>query len=317
MSALALAPRGLTWLVLRQRRGAVWTGLAALFVVVVQLVILRFAMVNVIERDGLGEGCTSAGCLNATDAFRSSYGDVLHYNGLLLQFLPLVIGMIVAGPMVARELESGTFKVVWTQSVTPVRWLLAQLAVPTAAVLAGVSLLAAVYTWTWSAVPDGVLPGQIWYQSFDMLGPAPVADALAGIGLGALAGLLVRRTVGAMGLVFVGHGLLGLGLGVLRPFLVAPWTQTTPELPGLSGDDSWRFERGIITRAGERIVDAQCDVGVDPVRCLAQHGADQWYLDYHPASHLWPLEWAEAGILVAVAVLAGTAAVRLVRRMQP
>ncbi|KNB51959.1 hypothetical protein AC230_13630 [Streptomyces caatingaensis] len=225
--------------------------------------------------------------------------------------------MIVAGPMVARELESGTYKLAWTQSVTPARWLLAKLAVPAVAVLAGGSLLSAVYTWTWSAVPHELLPGQLWYHSFDMLGPAPVAGALAGIGLGAVAGLLVRRTTGAMAAVLVGYGLLGFALGRLRPRLIPPWTETTPEMPGLAGDDAWRFERGIITRAGERLAEPDCGIGVAPARCLAEHDADRWYLDYHPASHLWPLEWAEAGILLAVAALAGAAALRLVRRPLP
>ncbi|GAA2927729.1 hypothetical protein GCM10020221_24580 [Streptomyces thioluteus] len=61
-------------------------------------------------------------------------------------------------------------------------------------------------------------------------------------------------------------------------------------------------------------MDAQCDVGVDPVTCLARHHADRWYLDYHPASHLWPLQWAEAGLTLAAAALAATAAVRWFRR---
>ncbi|WP_372408830.1 hypothetical protein [Streptomyces luteireticuli] len=305
-------PRGMAWMVLRQHRATVFAGIALVVVMAVQLVLLRWAMTDYLHRHGLDGGVPD--WTRTLDDFRGGYGDVLHYNGLVLEFLPLLVGLLVAGPMVARELESGTYQLAWTQSVPPLRWLAAKLAVPVVFVLAGVSLLSAVYTWTWSAVPYELLPGQTWYELFDALGPAPVANALLGIALGVPAGLLARRTLPAMGITLVAYGLVQWALTSVRPYLISPVTSDDTAMPGLSGDDSWRFERGILTRTGERIVDAQCDVGVDPVKCLAQHHADRWYLDYHPASHLWPLQWAEAGLTLAAAALAAAAAVRWFRR---
>ena len=37
---------------------------------------------------------------------------------------PAVIGMFWGAPLVARELEAGTHRLVWNQSVTRTRWLL-------------------------------------------------------------------------------------------------------------------------------------------------------------------------------------------------
>ncbi len=104
--------------------------------------------------------------------------------------LPLAGGMQVAGPMVAEELASGTYKLAWTQGVTPARWLVAKAAVPAGLLVALTVGLGWVHG---SAVP---------------LGPAPVAYALFAVAFGVLCGLLVRRTTGAMALA-------GATLGVL------------------------------------------------------------------------------------------------------
>ncbi|MEU3353550.1 translation initiation factor IF-2 [Streptomyces sp. NPDC037389] len=319
--------RGLAWLVLRRHRTTARVALALLIALVAELVWLRLAMTGHLDahpglrtacRPGTGGSDCADGLLAQVDRFRSTYGDYLHYNGQLLEFLPLLTGLFVAGPMVARELESGTHRLVWAQSVPPVRWLAAKLAVPVVAVLAGVSALAAVYTWTWSAAPAGLLPGQRWDRSFDMIGPAPVAHALLAIAVGALVGLLIKRTVPAMGATLIALGALWGQLESLRPRLIGPATQLSAAAPGLiRGDEDWIVEHGMVTKTGGRIPDPRCGVGVGPDDCVAQHHAAGWYVDWHPGSHLWPLEWAEAGVAVGLAALAAGAAFWVIRRTYP
>lgn len=53
----------------------------------------------------------------------------------------------------------------------------------------------------------------------------------------------------------------------------------------------------------------------DLVDCLASLGASERYHDYHPASHFWPLQLVETGILLALAALAVFAAFRVLRRL--
>ncbi|MCC3774591.1 hypothetical protein [Streptomyces sp. UNOB3_S3] len=319
--------RGLVWLVLRQHRTTARLALGLLAALLVELVWLRLAMTGHLDAHpglrtacatGTGGGDCAAGLAEQGDRFRATYGDYLHYNGLLLQYLPTLTGLFVAGPMVARELENGTHRLVWAQSVTPLRWLVAKLAVPVVAVLAGVSALAAVYTWTWRAAPAALLPGQRWDHSFDMIGPAPVAGALLATALGALAGLLVKRTVPAMGAALVALGAVSWGLAGLRPRLVSPVTELSAEMPGLlRGPEDWVVERGMVTETGARIPEPYCGVGVSPGDCVSQHHAAGWYVDWHPGSHLWPLEWAEAGVGVALAAVFAGAAVWVVRRAHP
>lgn len=90
--------------------------------------------------------------------------------------------------------------------MSPVRWLAAKLAVPAVALLAGTAALTLMFRWVWVSGPDrGV---NRWHSEYfhaaGSVGPAYVLLALA---LGALAALLTRRTLPAMGLALVGIGL--------------------------------------------------------------------------------------------------------------
>jgi hypothetical protein len=48
-------------------------------------------------------------------------------------------------------------------------------------------------------------------------------------------------------------------------------------------------------------------------QCLSQHGYTQW-TSYQPAGRFWPIQWIEAGWLLALSVLLIAATVWLVRR---
>ncbi|MEU8891299.1 hypothetical protein [Streptomyces sp. NPDC048442] len=107
--------------------------------------------------------------------------------------LPLLCGVLVAGPMVAEELASGTYKLAWTQSVTPARWLAAKLAVAAGVLVALMVPLAVLLWWVRAAGPD-----PLERAPEPALATVPYAYALLSIALGALAGLLVRHTTWAM-----------------------------------------------------------------------------------------------------------------------
>ncbi|MEU8550190.1 translation initiation factor IF-2 [Streptomyces roseoverticillatus] len=318
---------GITWVVWRQHRTAAWIALAVLAALCAELLWLRGAMTGYVAEHGLAVPCRPeddcAAFTAAVDGFRLRYGDFLGYNVLLLEFLPLFAGVFVAGPVIARELESGTYKVAWTQSVSPARWFAAKLGLPVAALLVGASVLSAVFTWTWRPVghlDDGLLvDGTRWYEAFDALGPAPVAGVLSGAALGALTGLLVKRTLPAMAGTAAACVLLYWPLTTVRPYLADPVTTTRPASadypPSLHGGDSWRYERGMTTPAGGRLPDAGCIEAAGISRCVTRHGADGWYLDSHPPAHFRRLEWAQAGLVTAAAGACAAGALWRVRRL--
>jgi len=70
-------------------------------------------------------------------------------------------------------------------------------------------------------------------------------------------------------------------------------------------------ESGALTSGGARITQPFC---LPDTRCGAEHHVVAAYRDYHPASHFWPLQLVETGIVLALAAAAVLAAFRLLRR---
>ena len=117
---------------------------------------------------------------------------------------PAIIGVFWGAPLVARELEAGTHRLAWTQSVTRTRWLATKLGVTTLAAAATVGLLTFAVTW-WSQPLDGALsstqgglPSRITPVTFAMRGVVPVGYAVFAVVLGATLGAVFRRSLPAM-----------------------------------------------------------------------------------------------------------------------
>ena len=68
--------------------------------------------------------CTPAGsasCQFEWQNFHDSYGQP-GLVGVILVFLPGIVGAFAGAPVLARELETGTFRYAWTQGVGRMRW---------------------------------------------------------------------------------------------------------------------------------------------------------------------------------------------------
>ncbi|GAA2927722.1 hypothetical protein GCM10020221_24570 [Streptomyces thioluteus] len=226
-------PRGPAWMVLRQHRATVAAGIALVVVMAVQLVILRWAMTDYIHRHGLDGDVPDR--TRTLDDFRGGYGDVLHYNGLVLEFLPLLVGLLVAGPMIARELESGTYQLAWTQSVTPLRWLAVKVAVPWCSCWPGSRCCRRSIPGPGRPCPTASCRGRPGTRRSTCSAPRRSRNALLGIALGVLVGLLAGRTLRAMGITLVVYGLVRWALTSVRPYLISPVTSDGTAMPGLSG----------------------------------------------------------------------------------
>jgi hypothetical protein len=128
-------------------------------------------------------------------------------------FVPGIVGVFWGAPLVARELEAGTHRLAWSQSVSRTRWLAVKLAVTgaTAAVVVGVASLA--LTWWGGTLDRAINAGQtmngplgvarIEPALFDTRGIAPIGYTLFALMLGVAVGLVVRRVVPAMAITLV------------------------------------------------------------------------------------------------------------------
>ena len=226
---------------------------------------------------------------------RPRSGDLLHEDALI-----------------GRELESGTARLAWTQSVSPARWLAAKLAAPAALLVAGMLVLTLLHRLVFGS--DSSLRETIgaadWHQSpaFEANGTLATAYALLGLAVGTLAGLLLRRAVPALGTAVLALGALTILLGDLRPYLWPVKTLTGEEYPEWTG---MVVDDGALTSTGARVSDPIC---VDDARCLAEHDIVGYYRDFHPASHFWPLQLAETAVVLTLAALAVLLSVRLLNR---
>ncbi|MEU7044354.1 ABC transporter permease [Streptomyces varsoviensis] len=307
---------GVTWLVLRQHRLTLWIAAVAFLALVIELVWLRTALTDYVRTTA--RHCADTGgqtdCVSGALEFQTTYGDLLYTTGQFIGFLPLLFGLFVAGPMIARELESGTYQLAWTQSVSPMRWFAAKLAVPAVLAVTGVTALSALHTWAWWPVQD-LLPGRHWYQGFDELGVVPVAYALLGVAVGATAGLLIKRTLVSIGVTLVGFTALNWAFSALLPHLAESRTKVGKDFPGLGSTD-WGWRRGYVTAGGGHLPEETCAGGSGAVRerCLADHHIVGGFRDYHPASQFWTLQWTQAALVAAVAVAFAWFAVWWMRR---
>ncbi len=117
--------------------------------------------------------------------------------------VPVVIGMFWGAPLVARELETGTFRLAWTQSVTRLRWLLVKLGLVGLASAVVGGLLSLMVSWWFSPI-DKVSANRFSPAAFGMHGFVPAGYALFAFVLGATVGVLFRRTLPAMAVTLVG-----------------------------------------------------------------------------------------------------------------
>jgi hypothetical protein len=76
------------------------------------------------------ENCASHGdCAAARTALLSDGGALQTLFGILVIVAPGLIGVFYGAPLIAGELETGTFRLAWTQSITRTRWLVVKLGV--------------------------------------------------------------------------------------------------------------------------------------------------------------------------------------------
>jgi ABC-type transport system involved in multi-copper enzyme maturation permease subunit len=161
------------------------------------------------------------------DALLNRYGTYEIVARLLL-IAPALIGVFWGAPLLAREFETGTFRLVWTQSVTRRRWLAVKLTLVGGASVIVTGLLSWAVTW-WSGPVDRVTLDRFSALVFSERGLVPLGYAAFAFAVGVALGLLLRRTVPAMAAtlaVFVGARLAFTQW--IRPHLMAPVHQTVP-----------------------------------------------------------------------------------------
>jgi hypothetical protein len=311
--------RGPYWTTVRLHRPLLWTGLALAIAAAAVAVFLRVSAEVFPDQD---QECIGA----CTDTFLgfSSAQDLLRItadeSATALLFLPFLIGAAVAGPVIARELESGTHRLAWTQSVSPARWLASKLTVAAVATTALVLALVGIFQFLRAPFTGPTNPYWVRRGVFEAYGPVLIAYCLLAVAVGALVGLLVRRTLPAMAIAGVVSLSMPMAVGTVRwdvfPVSTLTGTGTGRDAGTMAiGRDSFLMQSGYVTASGDRLPYDACWQRTHQFdKCPTDLQITGWYIDFHPHSHFWWVTFAETAIMLALAAAATWAAFRLLRR---
>ncbi len=250
--------------------------------------------------------------------FVREFGTMFGLSGWL-NVVPLLLGIFVGAPLVARELERGTHRLAWTQSVTRRRWIVVKI---TGLVVLGAALGGALtLLMTWWRQPWDLINSSFDASGFDFEGLMPVAYSLFALSLGVVAGTLLRRVMLAMAVTLAGFLAVRLPIEfLLRSHFMNPITVIGTSNAAPPG--AWILDQGLVDSHGNQVFEPQAFQFCGPEllsgpkqasACLAQHGIHA-SLVYQPADRFWPFQFMEAGIYLVVSVVCISVALLWIRR---
>jgi hypothetical protein len=251
-------------------------------------------------------------CSDVVHTFRQQYS-AWEFAVPWLNFAPAVLAMLVGAPLVARELEHHTQRLIWTQSVTRARWIVVKLAAVLGGGLLIAGLLIALFTWwRW---PFDQLDGRFPPEGFDFEGTVLLGYVAFALSLAITAGTLLRKAIPAMAATLAGF----LAVRLPIEFWLRPMYQPALTVTGDPGQASspiaradWVVATGWVDALGHHISDDQAFttclprnvVGITKdafLQCTQSHG---WHnvVSFQPGDRFWTFQAIETGIYATLAV---------------
>ena len=325
------------WLTWRQFRWQAITAAAALGAVAILLAATGPHLAALFNSAGL-KTC-HASCTQLASNFIHSLGGldatVFRAAIVIMYVVPALIGIFWGAPLIARELETGTHRLAWNQSVSRTRWTAVKLGLIGLAAVATAGMLSLMIGWWASPIDRAMNFGRpesgdgfprLSPLVFAARGVAPLGYAAFAFALGVTVGVLIRKTLPAMAITLaVFAAVQFLVPNFVRPHLIPPVHVTAPFNannnnqmmiggPGSSmtvvgsfiRPGAWILSNNTITRSGKVFngpATAACTGNGSPQDCInwlnSLHLRQQ--VSYQPASRFWPLQWIETGIYLILA----------------
>jgi ABC-type transport system involved in multi-copper enzyme maturation permease subunit len=326
-----------TWLQFRSQAAIVFGALA---LVALALALSGAHLAHLYDASGIA--ACHADCRALAAGFLQRQGtelDVSQGLGAAVLAVSGLIGAFWGAPLVAREFETGSFRLALTQSVTRRRWLAVKLGLVGVCSLAVSGLLSLMVTW-WASPLDAA--GMDPWATFGQRDVAPVGYGAFAFMLGVAAGILLRRTIPAMAVTLAVFAAVQIAVPIwVRPHLIAP-EQIARPVTAVNAS-SMGSETGnrlffvpapanmpgawIMSPAGDCQTTASCQIitpsgrsaaALPATKACMQNGPTSGpgscpaYIDglhlrqvitYQPASRYWPLQWSETGIYLGIGVI--------------
>lgn len=329
-SALRPLPwRRMAWVSWRLHRGTLISVAAVLAAVAVFLLI---AGLKIHQNYAALVACkpfTSSACQALNSDFNNTDWTAGNAVVILMNLAPALLGAFVGAPLLARELETGSYRYAWTQGFGRERSTLARLVL----VAATITVLA----WAFSQVFDWFFQPFIPQEDMTVLttsvfnthGIAFAAWTLVAVSIGACAGMLVRRIIPAMAITLGVYLALALAAwDLLKYFPVAVVSSnyfpvavvsSNPDIGGGPApmNSPWILGGWFTGPGGRPVSQAMANklnaLTVGPHPAAFPPGYTEW-TRYIPVSKFWPMQLIEGGWLLVLSVLLIAATVWLVRR---
>ncbi len=339
----------MAWVIWRQHRAAlIWLGVLLLALGTAMLVAgieLHRLYAAELRHGCLGPSAWSAACRPLQNTFalgwpESYANDVM----LVMRTVPVIIGVFLGAPLLAREYTAGTVRFAWTQGIGRTRWAAAKLGLLAAAVAAGACLLGLLTQW--SVQPVAAQTSRLadrWEPGFfDSTALTAATAAVLAFAIGVLAGALLRRVVAAMAVTAacaimaadltynrLHYWLLGRGTRLARDlaFGAAPnvgiptsgamdiHETVGPSVPGPAG--AWLDQGWYASANGHRLSNGAViqllnkHAGTSPAWLTRLH--DTFWVSYQPGGRYWVFQAVVGGGTLLTALLLGAAIIGLIR----
>jgi hypothetical protein len=299
------------WLTWRQHRIEALVTVLILVLLGTLLIISGFNIITTFKQLGLADCLSQPGqnCGNA-DVFEKQFRQ---WTGLIpwLNLVPAFVGMFVGAPLLARELEQHTHRMVWTQSVSRLHWFVVKIGLIAVVALLAELIVTGLVSW-WRGPFDQIEGSLTPNQAFEFEGIVPLAYLLFALMLGVALGALIGRTVITMFLTLVGF--LGLRLFILnfvRPNFM-PMLENTFNLnetnPRANLGD-WVIDNTLVDSQGHVLSNdellALCPKGASRgifEQCLQAHNFRN-VTYYQPADRFWLFQGMESLIYLGLSIL--------------
>jgi hypothetical protein len=213
--------RQMVWVTWRQHRGLLTSVLAVFVLAVAGLLTEGMRLHRDYAALTACRPAASSACQQLSMFFGST--DWHEGNGIHIAVLaaPVLLAMFAGPPVVARELENGTYRYVWTQGIGRIRWTVAKLVFPGSVVTIAAFVVSQLFTWFFGPFLAEqnltVLTGAV----FITRGAAYAAWTLIAFCLGVFLGTLLRSVIAAMAVT----------LGVYLALGAVTWFYFRPRYP--------------------------------------------------------------------------------------
>jgi hypothetical protein len=290
------------WLGWRQQRTETLIAAALLALVAVILVPAGIQMANAFTHDGLAH-CVAVSkgpaCGFAVGSFEQRFSTYVNLVGWF-NLVPGLFGVALAAPY-ALELERGTHRLAWTQSITRRTWVTTKLALAVGSTLLAAAILSGLETW-WRR-PLVRLDGRLENGSFDT-GIVILGYGLFALGLALAIGAVWRRAIPAVMIAFVAYFAARISTDNYFRQRFAPtksltWSAKVADPRQLV--HAWVINEGPSTSTGHLLTRMKL-VCLRDGKCAAADNPKYFHALFVPNSSYWSLQLTELALFGGVAV---------------